>query len=221
MNEDDFSVFCINLARRIDRLKQFLSCFPDFWMNKLKIVNAIDGYTHTLSHAEKWNLRNADWNILKSRGQWGCSFSHEIVWRNIVKENMEYSIVLEDDAKLISEKRINDLEYLIQTIKKQKIHICFLGPNNHPENTKFTPHDFTDLVFPGICRIKSNLGSMAYIISKNGATELLNIIEKKGHYRAVDQIINDYMKQNGSWFCSSPPFFSINDGLGSDIIHVS
>ena len=62
---------------------------------------------------------------------------------------------------------------------------------------------------------------MSYIISLQGAVNLLKIIEERGHYRAVDQVINDYMKQRDEWFCSAPPLFAINTGLGSDILPVA
>jgi GR25 family glycosyltransferase involved in LPS biosynthesis len=208
-------IYCINLRKRTDRLSRFIDSFPDFWMNKLQVVAAVDGYTHTLSESEKHNLRNANWDIEKGRGQWGCSFSHELIWRTIVKENIEYAIILEDDAIFKgSESRI---EETMKMVKLLNLPICFLGPDNHPENTLSAPHDFSDNVCPRICRIKSNLGTMSYIISLQGAKDLLNIIEEKGHYRAVDQVINDYMKNRNEWFCSSPPLFSINPGLGSDI----
>ena len=208
-------IYCINLRKRTDRLSRFIDSFPDFWMNKLHIVAAVDGCTHTLSQSEKHNLRNANWDIEKGRGQWGCSFSHEHIWRTIVKEEIEYAFILEDDAIFNgSESRI---EETMKMVKLLNLPVCFLGPDNHPENTQSTPHDFTDLVSPRICRIKSNLGTMSYIISLQGAAALLQIIEERGHYRAIDQVINDYMKQRNEWFCSAPPMFSINPGLGSDI----
>ena len=208
-------IYCINLRRRTDRLSRFIKDFPDSWVNKLEIMPAVDGFSHNLSESEKHVLRNANWDIEKGRGQWGCSFSHERVWRNIVDESIEYAFVLEDDAVFNgSESR---MEETMKMVKLLNLPVCFLGPDNHPENTQSSPHDFSDLVCPRICRIKSNLGTMSYVISLQGAAALLQIIEEKGHYRAVDQVINDYMKQRNEWYCSAPPMFSISPGLGSDI----
>jgi hypothetical protein len=212
-------VYCINLRRRTDRLSRFISSFPDSWMDKLEIIAAIDGCSHILSEAEKHVLRNANWDIEVGRSQWGCSFSHESIWRTIVKEGLEYAIILEDDA--IFKGSYLRLEETMKIVKLTNLNICFLGPDNHPENTTANPHDFSDLVSPRLCRMKSNLGTMSYLISLQGAKDLLKIIEERGHYRAVDQVINDYMKGSGTWFCSAPPMFSINTGLGSDITPVA
>jgi hypothetical protein len=212
-------IYCINLRRRTDRLSRFIDAFPDSWMNKLQIIAAVDGINHILSDSEKHSLRNTNWDIEVGRAQWGCSFSHEIIWRNIVNDNVDYAIILEDDA--IFKGSDSRMEETMKMVKLLNLNICFLGPDNHPENTKSNPHDFSDLITPRICRVKSNLGTMSYLISLQGATDLLKIIDEKGHYRAVDQLINDYMKQRDVWLCSAPPMFSINSGLGSDILPVS
>lgn len=206
-------IYCINLRKRRDRLANFLDKFPNKYMNKLKIVGAIDAQTHVLSEEEKVKLRNADWNINTGRGQWGCSFSHEMVWRNIVETNQSYAIVLEDDAVF---NRKEDFTDFLKMFNLLDLRICFLGPANHPENTLKSPHDFSDLITPGICKLKSNLGSMSYMISLDGAKDMLKILDKHGHYRALDYIINTYLKEQNKWYCLSPPCFSVDD-LGSDI----
>lgn len=211
-------IFCINLLRRNDRLRRFLIEFPDIWMSKLCIFSAIDGTSHILTDIDRHKLRNANWDINQGRAQWGCSFSHEQVWRRIVGEKLPYTIILEDDALFIGLEY--GLEAVLKSVRSLNLDLCFLGPVNHPENTRNMPHIFTDLVDPNICRISSNLGTMSYVISLKGAADLLQIIETKGHYRAIDQIINDYLKERNQWFCSKP-LFSINIGLGSDIQPVS
>ena len=205
-------IYCINLRKRTDRIANFIKSFPNSLINKLKIVGAVNGAKHILSDEEKAKLKNADWDINIKRGVWGCSFSHETIWRNIVEKNQSYAIILEDDA-VFSVSFNDDLIKMFDTLN---LGICYLGPVNHPENTKEKPHDFSDLVCPGICRIKSNLGSMSYLVSLQGAKDLINIIDTNGHYRAIDWIINDYMKKRGFWVCASPPIFSVQE-MGSDI----
>ena len=214
MNQID-SVYCINLRRRPDRLSRFLERFPANWYPKIRIFGAVDGANHELSASERFALRNADWPIDRGRGQWGCSFSHEQIWRSIIAKKSEYAMVLEDDATLTGDPAL--FETLIRSVKESRIPLVFLGPSNHPENTPSRPHSFTNLVKPGICRIQSNLGTMSYLITLSGATDLLKIIDERGHYRAIDQLINDYLKGRDNWYCSSPPLFSVDPGAGSDI----
>ena len=210
MNNID-TIYVINLRKRRDRIANFMESLPLGFIEKVKIVGAIDGVNHVLSNDEIKKLRNADWNVEQKRGIWGCSFSHELIWRSIIEKGQKYAFVLEDDAVF----QFTECDDFIKMVKLLDIPICFLGPSNHPENINGS-HDFTDLVGPKICKMKSNLGSMSYLISLEGAAALVKIIDERGHYRAVDQIINDYMKQIKKWVCSSPPLFSVAN-LGSDV----
>lgn len=214
MNQID-SVYCINLRRRRDRLSRFLERFPVAWYPKLRIFGAVDGKNHDLTPSERASLRNADWPIEQGRGQWGCSFSHERIWREIIAKKTEFAVILEDDATLTGDPAV--FETVIQSIKESRIPLLFLGPSNHPENTPSRPHLFTNMVKPGICRIDSNLGTMSYLITRSGAEDLLKIIDERGHYRAIDQLINDYLKSRNNWYCSGPPLFSVDARAGSDI----
>jgi GR25 family glycosyltransferase involved in LPS biosynthesis len=205
--------YCINLRRRTDRLRNFIDNFPLNHIDKLKIVGAVDASSHQLSTEDLAKLKKADWDIQKGRGIWGCSFSHESVWRHMIENKVAYAIILEDDAVF---NKNEDFEEFLKMFRLLDLRACYLGPANHPENTETNPHSFDELICPGICRVISNLGSMSYFISLEGANDLISIVDNKGHYRAVDQLINDYMKQRKYWVCLSPPCFSVAD-LGSDI----
>lgn len=202
-------IYCINLHKRADRLAAFLNKFPGSWITKLRIVGAIDGAKHDLSNVEKHKLRNADWNIQTKRGVWGCSFSHELVFREIIHKNYKKVVILEDDALFSGKFEL--CEKIVNQLLKDEINLCFLGPDNHPENTNSSVHKFTNkgLIFP----IDFNLGTMSYFITLKAAKDICEIIDTKGHYRAIDYILYDYMKQR---LCSIP-VFSIQDNLGSDI----
>lgn len=211
------SLYVINLRRRLDRLNGFLSALPSGWAAKTRILGAVDGANHELSVAEKHRLRSADWDIRIGRGQWGCSFSHEAVWREAISRKQNIILVLEDDARFTGTD-----EQLRQSIASMKTHgydILFVGPSNHPENTAAKPHDFTNLVAPGIASMKSNLGTMSYLITGKGMTALLKIVEERGHYRAIDWIMNEYMLGSKAWIVSAPPLFKLEESAGSDIYH--
>jgi len=202
-------IYCINLRNRYDRLAAFLARFPNRWITKLRIVGAIDGVKHELSDVEKHKLRNADWNIQTKRGVWGCSFSHELVFREIINKKYKRVVILEDDAFFSGNFEL--YEKIVNQLLLDEINLCFLGPDNHPENTDSNVHNFVNnsLIFP----INFNLGTMSYFITLKAAQDICEIIDTKGHYRAIDYILYDYMKQR---VCSTP-VFSIQDNLGSDI----
>jgi len=210
MNSID-AIFCINLRRRVDRLSSFINTFPKQWITKLRIVGAVDGQFHDLSLVEKHKLRNADWNIEKKRGVWGCSLSHEMVFREIILKNYNRIVILEDDA--VFSGSFDTFDKIVNQLISNEIGLCFLGPANHPENTILN-HKFQVLLnMDNICSIDFNLGTMAYYITNKTANDLCNIIDTRGHYRAIDYLISDYMKQR---LCSLP-VFSIRENLGSDV----
>ena len=180
-----YPVYCINLRRRHDRLTQFLAAFPKPWFPKLKLHGAIDG-----------------------NEKWGCSFSHEAVWQDLVANEYKYAIVLEDDA-LYNGPTTDALDTFVTAFIQSNATICLLGPENHPKNKLSEPHNFTDIVAPSICQVTTNLGSMSYILTLQGAKDLLAIMDTRGHYQTVDQVITDYMKQRNTWICSAPPLFKV------------
>jgi len=208
------SVYCINLRRRRDRLRRFLERFPQAWLPKLRIFGAVDGQNHVLTEEDRWALRSANWEIEKGRGQWGCSFSHVAIWKEIVKTGTT-ALILEDDALFSGSQDL--LSEAIQSMREARIGLLYAGPSNHPENTASKPHNFTKLVAPRICSIDRNLGTMAYFITAATAAALLKIIEERGHYNCIDHIINDYLKAESRWVCVSPPPFSMDPAGGSDI----
>lgn len=211
------SLYVINLRRRLDRLTGFLDSLPAGWAAKTRILGAVDGQNHELSVAERHRLRSADWDIRIGRGQWGCSFSHETVWREMISRKQNLILVLEDDARFIGTEE--QLQQSITSMQAGGYDILFVGPSNHPENTSAKPHDFTNLVAPGIANLKSNLGTMSYLITVKGAAALLKIVEEKGHYRAIDWIMNEYMLGRKAWIVSAPPMFRLEESAGSDIYH--
>jgi GR25 family glycosyltransferase involved in LPS biosynthesis len=214
MNHIDV-IYCINLRRRTDRLKSFLEKFPKSWITKLRIFGAIDGHNHELSSAEKHVLRNADWDIEMKKGVWGCSFSHEQVYRDIIAKNYKHIIILEDDAIFTGD--FLHFEKIVNQLVKHDLGLCFLGPDNHPENTNLNKHTFVkNQTNDEICTIDFNLGTMSYYIDLSTVINICKIIDSKGHYRAIDFLLYDYLKTR---YCCCPPTFSINYGLGSDIFY--
>jgi len=123
--------------------------------------------------------------------------------------------VLEDDA--VFNGSIDVLAEAIDSMKAAGLGLLYTGPNNHPENTISRSHDFSQMVAPRICRVQRNLGTMAYIITRGAAFALLKIIEDRGHYVAIDHIMNHYAEAAGAWVCVSPPPFSLDAAAGSDI----
>ena len=205
-----YRVYCINLRRRHDRLENFLASFPKAWLSKLSIHGAVDGQNYTLTSEDRARLR-----IDMSPNKWGCSFSHEAVWRDLVKNEYKYVIILEDDA-VYNGTTTEAMDTFMTAFIQSTATLCLLGS----ENKLSEPHNFTDIVTPSICSVSSNLGSMSYVITLQGAKDLLTVVDTKGHYQTVDHVINNYMKQRNTWICSAPPLFKVNSGADTPTLQI-
>ena len=106
-------IYLINLKRRPDRLKKFLEFYnvSDMKNNLLIKFDAIDGSKLDIDNVPLTELAKAELNQLEStgfrtkhyqltKGAIGCYLSHVKIWENILKNNYEYALIFEDDAKV-------------------------------------------------------------------------------------------------------------------------
>lgn len=120
-------IYLINLKRRPDRLKKFLEFYnvSDMKNNLLIKFDAIDGSKLDIDNVPLTELAKAELNQLEStgfrtkhyqltKGAIGCYLSHVKIWENILKNNYEYALIFEDDAKVppnMSEIIQNELKF--------------------------------------------------------------------------------------------------------------
>ena len=182
--------YVINLERRFDRLQSF------FEQNKnenipIQIFSAFDGKSMNPSHKIQKAFKSGDYNY--RRGIVGCAMSHIYLWKKFLQEQTQsYMIVLEDDAKLTKDFR-NKLMYLINKYKNQ-FEIMFLHYNPYPQYNNINLYLKTKIPIAEEWSVersmKENMGSTAcYIISRDGARNMLKHVEKYGMYNAVDWVM--------------------------------
>lgn len=81
---DSNNTFCISLAsheQRWEKMKQRFFLFDMSVSRWLASVVPIDNFHHELNDGQK-----------------GCAQSHISIWRHIVQHNLEYAMIIEDDA---------------------------------------------------------------------------------------------------------------------------
>ena len=122
----------------------------------------------------------------KAATQKGCFLSHILIWKDMIKNNVKYAIVLEDDAKLLDNFK-NNLDQILQNLPKSFDYISlFHFSPNQDGFIKNLPKYNKDLY-----RIKIGLwGTTGYLISlqraKNFVKEFLPIVD------CVDEAISLY-----------------------------
>ena len=88
--------FVINLKRRPDRLEQFFQRCP-YPRESIEVVSAFDGKNPN-GECKKERKLMSRFPSDRQPGAVGCSISHLRIWKKIVNENINISMIFEDDC---------------------------------------------------------------------------------------------------------------------------
>ena len=153
-------IFIINLDRKPERYTYVSDQLDKFGFKDYQRWPAVDGFNSDLETLMSYGLASI---LCDRRGLAGCAASHIDVWRHIVKEKIEWTLILEDDAYF---------------------HPRF--PELFRGYTEKIPKD-TKIAYLGYCGVDEDLGKEAvvkyapmcmhaYLISYEGAQHILNNI---------------------------------------------
>jgi GR25 family glycosyltransferase involved in LPS biosynthesis len=185
----DIATYVINLKRRPDRLRNFFTknqkeLFP------LTVFEGVDGKTLQASHKVQKAFSTGDYNY--RRGIVGCAMSHMKIWKDfLTKANQTHCLVLEDDAELCPEFK-DKIIYLLNK-HSETFDIMFLHYNPYPQYNKkelYTNSPPVAEVWSRERSMRENMGSGAgYILSRQGALNLLRHVQQNGVYNAIDWVM--------------------------------
>lgn len=187
-NITEISTFVINLKRRPDRLRNFFTKNKDE-LYPITVFEGVDGKTLQPSHKVQKTFSSGDYNY--RRGIVGCAMSHIKIWKEfITKLSTNYCIVLEDDAELCKDFH-HKILYLTNKHKEFDIMFLHYNPYQQYDNPNLHSNAPPKAEFWTVERsMRENMGSGAgYILSRNGAINLLKHIEEKGVYNAIDWVM--------------------------------
>jgi len=151
MKFDRHNTFCISVRNATERRKRMISRFGHFNMD----VTMYDAVTPE-------TLKGNFVQYLNS-GQKACSESHMNLWKHIVSSNLDYALVLEDDAMFDLKWR----EKLDELQLDDTWDAIFLNASESLKST-FTWVSATEQYLTG-----------GYIISYKGAEALINMFSSK------------------------------------------
>jgi GR25 family glycosyltransferase involved in LPS biosynthesis len=175
--------FVINLdqdAGRWATLSVDLSIYPWLEVKRIKAVYGPDLPDLAVK------MLAADGATLKRRGTLGTFLSHVKAWEAVVETSEKLSIVLEDDAVLLSFDRLLRLEFPADA------DLVFLNdrmsPGSRHENPR--PPDVECLPILESVRklrmVKHGVGGDGYILTQAGAAKLLRAVEADRLFGHVD-----------------------------------
>jgi hypothetical protein len=173
--------------------------------------------------------KKLDQNILNSSNltpaQIGCLSSHVKTLKQIIKDNVEYALVLEDD--IVLSEWFPKLEEIISTLPKT-FDICWVGncrakwPRNTCSIIPDPAYDYKKLekINDYIWRIdgKSHdnypMGAYGLVISKKGAKRALDIVLSNKFMNPIDMI---YVKSDMENYMTVPSIITHCYDFGSNI----
>ena len=116
---ESFPKYLINLKRRFDRLKHFINKYPLEYIN---IIYGFDGKNikNESEEESKWYTK-----FSLSPGERGCFITHMRIYSDMIKNNIEYALIMEDDA-IFCDNFKSRFETVMSELPKD-FHILHIG----------------------------------------------------------------------------------------------
>jgi len=164
------NVFIVNLERDKARKASVEIELARENIQNYEFVKAVDG--------QNGELENYSFNVIPdwvepftskvmTKEEIGCALSHYNIWEKIVKEKLDYTLILEDDI-ILCENFNEKLYEAFKSIKNSNIDfdLLYLGrrPLNYENEIKINEN---------IIKVNYSYGGHAYILTFNGAKTLL------------------------------------------------
>jgi glycosyl transferase family 25 len=176
-------IFIINLDKDIERLNNSYKQLKKYNINNYDRYPAI--YGNDINIYELSTYSTFIGKLIASKGMIGCGISHINIWKRIVKEKINKSLILEDDFILV-----DDFLNKFKIIEKAPIEydILFLTSNTiHNKNLKL--YNIDDNFYKQLL-ISQTVG---YIITLNGAKKILKYINKVSYHIDVELCISSLL----------------------------
>lgn len=209
-NNLKISAFVLNLKRRKDRLLTFikentkeLPCF--------KIIEAVDGSKLEPNSKIQRLFQTGDYKY--RRGIIGVAYSMIKIWKEFVTDpNSDYAIILEDDIKLTQSFIPKVIELISSNEGKFDVILGHMNLYQSFNNKMY----YSTTTMPSLTQystqkmMSENMGSLAVtILTKKGAENLLNEVNEKGVYNAIDWVVMKTCDKQK--VCVTVPFLGFAD----------
>ena len=146
------------------------SKYPERYANAVQVCNTLNIKTFERFEASYPTQEEyvKSGTKMPHKGQYGVALSHTTLWKKFIQSKKDYCLILEDDIVLSTKEPIDNVISEIQKgivdMKKNKKEFFYLGS-----------------CYGGEC-------AHSYILSKEGAHKLLNIIDLNSHLPFDTQI---------------------------------
>jgi GR25 family glycosyltransferase involved in LPS biosynthesis len=219
-------LFYINLDRRTDRNEHVLcecnkACLNDWDIERFPAIECVPEHLVYL-------FKNADYISKPFEKPVMCNqLSHYFILKRIIEENIEVSLICQDDIIFIDNFK-NYITNLINYLPPDTEMVNF-GLHEFAEWSTFVPWDLGDYskdyliskqnINYGICKMHNHINpcSLGYIVTLQGAKNMVTHFEKIGFLRATDRNFNDYLIEKDIFYGSTVVLATSRIDLGSDV----
>lgn len=168
----DAKVYVVSMASNTDRRSKIQAQLSSIGLTA-KFVDAVVG--KDISSGEYFNLAVAGRKRLLSPSELGCSLSHQLIYSDIIENNIESAIILEDDVLLDVSKWAK-----FKNITLSEDELCFLGGQEGMKRSRLLSAvrknsygEYSPLLISFFYR------TCAYAISKSTAKKMSELAKEK------------------------------------------
>jgi len=170
-------IFIINLDKDVERLSNAYKQLDKYEFKNYEKFTGI--YGKQLSIDEINDNTTTIGKLFASRSMIGCALSHIRIWEKIVKENINLSLILEDDF-ICKDDFKNKLNNVLLKAPKD-YHIIYLS-SCLIQNKYLKFYNINDYFYKQIFVVQT----LSYIITLEGAKRLLKYINKVTYHIDID-----------------------------------
>lgn len=231
MNKID-KFYYINLARRTDRNNNIIEQF-----NKANIPNniierfeAIDGNTYIFSDMEKNLFKDCDYKDQNFATKiMGNQLSHHNIMIDMISKNYNYIVIMQDDS-IFCDNFLSMLNNVMENLP-DNAEMVNIGYHKYAVLDQFIGWDLNNMndyellgknkINNYICQLKDDINpcSLAYILTLDGAKNIVKYFEINGFQRPTDLNFNDYLKSKNIFYGSTHVLVTGDPKFGSDIFN--
>jgi GR25 family glycosyltransferase involved in LPS biosynthesis len=230
MNKID-KIYLLNLEKRKDRLNHFIEeCKRErVDINKLQIFKGLDAENYNLKDSEiKLFSKNMDINTYTGKACACNQLGHYYIFMDMIKNNYDMCLIFQDDARF-KKDFIKDLEITIKNVPEDA-EIVWIGlhkvavlslfedfPIDENYEAYYIKSKIKENDHVSIYKDDVNPASLAYILTKKGAINYIQYINKTKFNYVTDENFNKYLIDNNKMYGSSKILVTGNSKFKSDI----
>ncbi len=221
-------IFLINLERRPERREHFFKHAEreNIPRDMIEIYKGIDGLSYNFSQEELSMFRSCDFKTSRVIGAlMGNQLSHYNILKQVVERQYSHAIIFQDDVMLCKDF-MNEVGKVLNNMP-ENAEIVWLGFHKHASLSffeawpiyeeyeidyikRYVTSEVGTLSYPNPC-------SLGYIVTLEGARNLVDYFDDVGFIRATDGNYNDYLETRGINYCSKKVLCTGNHAFRSDV----